>query len=397
MAAGMDAVWLRRIKSPGSETLAILFGLEAMSRGTASAVLPIDTVRILGSDEAVSLCVLAGSVVAIPTVFAAPALARRFGRPGLLTMAVLGGALAAILFTLDLAEAQVLGFVLRALGVALVTMCLNLFILDYVRRGDLGRSEPMRMLSLGIGWIVGPMIGVALSQNVSPEAPYYFSGGMMLLLLVWFWALRFKSAPGVRPTQNRKFAGPLGSLRVFLGQKRMLHAWLNAVGRAMFWMSFFIYTPIYAVKTGLGEVAAGVLLSLGAGGMILMPAWGWLSRRFGIRRVASLAFCAGGLGCAAAWGFAGLPELGAAGILAAALAMTINDGYGNALFFRACRPSQRSAMTPAFTTYRDVAEISHAAVFAALLSFFEIEIVYLVLAFVLTGLALMSRTIHPRL
>jgi ACDE family multidrug resistance protein len=397
MAAVMNAVWLRRIKAPGAETIAILFGLEALSRGTASAVLPIDTVRLMGSDEAVSLSVLAGSIVAIPVVFAAPALARRFGRPGLLTVACLAALIAAILFTLKIVETQVLGFVLRALGVALVSVCLNLFILDYVRRGDLGKSEPLRMLFLGIGWVIGPMLGVFLSQYVSAEAPYYFSGGVMLILLVMFWALRFKSAPGLRRTGNRSFKNPLSNLGEFLRQPRLLHSWLNSTGRAFFWMSFFTYTPIYAVKTGLGEVMAGALLSLGTFGMILMPVWGWLARRYGIRTVASLSFGAAAVGCLAAWGFAATPWLGAAGIVAAALAMAVNDGYGNALFFRACRPSKRDAMTPTFTTYRDVSEISQAASFAILLSFLPIQIVYFVLAVLMAGLAVMSRTIHPRL
>lgn len=397
MPALTNTVWLRRIKSPGAETIAILFGLEAVSRGTASAVLPIDTVRLLGSDEAVSLCVLAGSVVAIPSVFAAPALARKFGRFWLMSLSCFGAALAGILFALDLAEAQVMGFILRALGVALVSICLNLFVMDYVRRGDLGKSEPIRMMALGIGWIIGPMIGVGLSEFVSPEAPYLFSGGAMLAMMFLFWGLRFKAAPGVRPTQNRKFASPLSNLGEFAKQKRLLHAWLNAVGRALFWMSFFIYTPIYAVKTGLGEIVAGVLLSLGTLGMLGMPLWGWITRKVGIRAIASVTFLAGGIGCLGAWSFADQPYLGATGIILAALAMTMNDGYGNALFFRACRPSRRTEMTPVFTTYRDVSEITHAAVFAVLLSFLPIEIVYLTLAFVLITLAGLSRTLHPRL
>lgn len=393
----MDAVWLRRIRAPGAETLAFMFGLEALSRGSASAVLAIDTVQILGSDETVSVCVLLGSIVTIPTLLLAPALARRFGRPSVMTGAAVGGALAALLFSLFLAEAQIAGFILRALAVGLVSFCLNLFIMDYVRRGDLGRTEPMRMLSLGIGWIIGPAVGVFLAQHVSAEAPYYFSGAMMLVLIGIFWALRFKSAPGVRPTQTRAFQSPLQNLGEFMRDRRLLHAWLNASGRAMFWMSFFIYTPLYAVQNGLGEAVGGVMLSAGAGGMLGMPVWGWMTRKMGIRHMACLTFIAASVGCAAAWALAGSAEYGAAGILIAALAMSMNDGYGNALFFRACRPSRRTDMTPTFTTYRDVAEISHAALFAVLLVFLPIETVFLVLAIVLGGLAALSRTIHPRL
>lgn len=397
MAGGLDAVWLRRIKSPGAETLAFLYGLEAVSRATASAVLPIDTVHLLGSDEAVSFCVFTASAIAIPSVLAAPALARRFGRPALLTIFCLSGALAAFLFSLNIADVQVLGFILRALGVALVSICLNLFVMDYVRRGDLGRSEPIRMLALGIGWIIGPLIGVFLSRYVSHEAPYYFSGGAMLALMGVFWLLRFKSAPGVRPTENRAFRGALSHLGEFMRQKRLLHAWTNATGRAFFWMCFFLYTPIYAIKTGLGEVVAGVLLSLGTVGMLAMPLWGWVSRRIGIRRMAMSCFGVGAVGCALAWAFASQPIIGAAGLLCAAMAMSANDSYGNSLFFRACRPSRRTEMTPAFTTYRDIAEITHAAIFSILLIFFDIQVVYLVLAIILTCLSILSRRINPRL
>lgn len=397
MAGVTGAVWLRRIQSPGAETIAVLFFLEAISRSTASAVLPIDTVRLLGSDEWVSVCVLLGSLVAIPSVLAAPTFARRFGRAWLMTIACVGGALAAFMFTLDKAEPQVIGFILRATGVALLSVCLNLFIMDYVRRGDLGKSEPLRMLALGVGWIIGPLIGVYLAQNFDPALPYYVSGAALLILFGLFWIWRFRDVAGVRPTQNRKFPSPLANVGTFVSTPRLLHSWMNAGGRCFFWMSFFVYTPIYAVNTGLGEWAAGIMLSAGAGGMVLMPLWGWMARHFGIRNLATGTFGLAAVGCGIAWALASQPILGASGIMLAALAMTMNDGYGNALFFRACRPSQRTALTPTFSTYRDVAELSHACLFAILLIFAPIEIVYLVIAFFMIALATLSRKIHPRL
>jgi len=113
--------------------------------------------------------------------------------------------------------------------------------------------------------------------------------------------------------------------------------------------------------------------------------------------MAMMSFGVAAFGCLIAWLFVDSPMVGAAGILFAALAMTTNDGYGNALFFRACRPSRRVEMTPTFTTYRDIAEVSHAALFAVLLIVFEIEIVFFCLALILGALAILSRTIHPRL
>ena len=49
---------------------------------------------------------------------------------------------------------------------------LNLFVMEHIPRVDLGRSEPLRMLSVGVAWTVGPMLGVGIetlwAQRVSP-------------------------------------------------------------------------------------------------------------------------------------------------------------------------------------------------------------------------------------
>jgi hypothetical protein len=91
------------------------------------------------------------------------------------------------------------------------------------------------------------------------------------------------------------------------------------------------------------------------------------------------------------------PWVGAIAAICAAGAMSISDGYGNALFFRACKPSQRTAMTPIFSAQRDLASIGHAGVFAILLSFFPIQAVYITLALVLFGMTLLATRINKRL
>ena len=97
-------------------------------------------------------------------------------------------------------------------------------------------------------------------------------------------------------------------------------------------------------------------------------------------------------GWLAVWPWAGADRGdGAAG------AMSIADGYGNALFFRACKPSQRTAMTPIFSAQRDLASIGHAGLFAVLLSFFPIQAVYITLGLVLFGLTLLATRINRRL
>lgn len=174
-------------------------------------------------------------------------------------------------------------------------------------------------------------------------------------------------------------------------------AWLNAIGRGTFWASFTVYTPIFAVQTGLGAEVGGLLVGIGSGFMLAMPLWGWLARRFGIRRISLVCFRVAAV-CALTAGFlAQMPWAAAGFIMAAALPVSVIDGYGNALFFRACKPSQRTTMTPIFSAQRNISEISTAAVFAVLLTFLPIQVVYLTLSAVLAGLTLLSLKIHSRL
>jgi MFS family permease len=48
---------------------------------------------------------------------------------------------------------------------------------------------------------------------------------------------------------------------------------------------FMVYAPIFAVQTGLGAEIGGAIVSAGLASMWSVPLWGWLGRRFGLRRL----------------------------------------------------------------------------------------------------------------
>ncbi len=390
-------VWTNRLTTPGAGALAVLFGLEALGRALVTVALPVQTLAIMGSDEGVSSLFLVGSVAALSMAFVVPRLVLWLGRARLCSLAIALLAASSALFILQEIPTQFAGFMVRACAVAMLYAGLSLFIMEHVRRRELGRSEPLRMLSVGIGWTLGPAAGVQIENLWGPWAPFAASGLTALCLLLLFWTLRFRNLPIVQPANRRRVENPLAHLAEFLSQPRLVLAWLLATGRGMFWASFVIYTPLYAVATGLGAGVGGLLVSVGAGFMLFMPLWGWAARRFGIRRVSLIAFPAGAVSMAAAGFLSAWPWIGALSLICGACAMTVIDGYGNALFFRACKPSQRMAMTPVFSTQRDLANISHAGLFAILLSFFPIQAVFITLSLVLLGLTLLSTRINRRL
>lgn len=390
-------VWTSRLTTPGAGAFAVLFGLEAFGRALLTTALPIQTLKIVGSDEGVSSLFLIGSIVAILVIFAIPRLVAWMGRARLCSFAVLLIAASSGLFILQELPSQIFGFAARACGVAILYAGLSLFILEHIRRHELGRSEPLRMLSVGIGWSVGPITGVQLEAMWGPLAPFIASGAVAIVLLGYFWGLRFRNLPIVRQAAPTQIGNPFGHLREFLSRPRLVLAWVQAVGRGMFWASFVIYTPLYATATGLGAGIGGILVSIGSGFMLLMPLWGWTARRYGIRRVSLIAFPIAATGMMLAGLLSGWPWIGAGAAICAACAMTVIDGYGNALFFRACKPTQRTTMTPVFATQRDVANIGHAGLFSVLLIFFPIQAVYITLGVALFGLTLLSTQINRRL
>ena len=382
---------------PGAGAFAVLFGLESLGRSVIAVVLPIQTLRVMGSDEGVSTLFLVGAVAALGLAFLIPRLIERLGRVRLSALGILFMAAAALLFVFQDLPAQVLGFVLRAGGFAFLYAGLSLFVMEHIPRDKLGRSEPLRMLSVGVAWTVGPLLGVRIEALWGPWAPFAASAAVALVLLGYFWRLRFDDRPACAPKDPRRTVSPWANLAGFLAQPRLFLSWVQAIGRTIFWASFLIYTPLYAVATGLGAEAGGLLVALGSAFMLMTPVWGWLARRFGIRRVSVAAFTLSAAAMTAAGLLAATPWLGAACIVAGVGAMSMIDGYGNALFYRACKPSQRLAMTPIFAAQRNVADITQAGLFAILLSFFPIQVVYLTLGAMLLGLAVISTRIHARL
>jgi MFS family permease len=372
-------------------------GLESLARAVITAALPIQTQALFGNDESVSALFLVGSVAALSIALLIPRLSLLLGRIrlGIAGIALLGASV--LLFMLQMIPAQVLGFALRAIGSALFIAVMSMFIMDHVRRHLLGRSEPLRLLYIGVAWSLGPLAGVVLEETWGHWAPFAASSAAVFALLCYFAALRLSNAPAIGTETQAATVTSLAHLRRFFRQPRLVLAWLHAIGRGFFWGTFTIYTPLYAVETGLGARVGGALVGIGSAFLLAMPLWGWCARRFGIRRVSLVSFP---IACASTLMVAVLtpwPWVATVFLMLATLAMSAIDGYGNALFLRACKPSERTTMTPIFSAQRDIGDIGHAAVYAVLLSFFSLQIVFITAALVLAGLTWLAMSINRRL
>lgn len=388
-------VWIQRASTPGAEAFAVLFSLESLARALLATVIPLQALELFGTAQRVSVVFFAVGLVGLCGGLCVPWLVRRSARRWVYS---LGGALLAaapLVLAIGSPQAQAAGMMVRVLGVVTVTICLNLYIMHYIARRDLGRSEPLRMFYSAGAWTVGPVLGVVLAREIGLWAVYGASALCALSLLGYFWFLRLTDASALDRPAGRA-PSPLRNLRRFFAQPRLVLAWLISIARNAWWALFFIYTPIYAQQSGLGPYVGGLIVSVGTGFLFLMPLWGWCARRFGVRRMLMLGFGAAGAATFLVALFAPLPWAAAGLLVLAALPMVSLDAVGNIPFMLAVRPRERPEMTSVYSTYRDAAELAPPGVFALLLRAFDLPVVFLVGGLTMLAMAYVSRVVHPR-
>lgn len=371
-----QSVWLRAVTRPGATVFALMFTLESLARATLAGLIPLQTYAILKVARDVSVTYFAVSIVAFCISFMVPLLIRRFRRRWVYTAGiVMLMASAASLATVTL-PGQIGGMLLRSVASATLNITLSLYVLDYIRKRDLVRSEPFKLMMSAASWTAGPAFGVYLYRNVGHGSAELLTAAAAATLLIYFWYLRMQENPAVAAA-TRPAPNPFRSVRRFIAQPRLRLGWLIPFSRSCWWAMFFVYPSIYMVENGKGEMAGALLLS--AGNAVLFGAIfvGRIAQRRGIRSLIIGAFI--GAGCvtiAAAltydrpWVVAGL-------LLAGALCVMVLDGLGNIPFLRAVRPFERPQMATVFRTYIDLSDLLPAALYSVLLSFFDLRAVFL--------------------
>jgi MFS family permease len=277
-------VWLIAVTRPGSAAFALLFALESIARATIATTIPLQAYALLESSRAVSVAFMAVGAAGLAGSFVIPLLIRRVQRRWVYS---LGGSCliaAAILLSLGGRWSLLGGMVLRVFGVACLNITLSLYIMDYIQRGELVRSEPLRLTMAAGAWTLGPSLGVWLYSRYGAPAADGLSAAAALVLLATFWVLRLGDNPAI-VAARRLPSSPLASIGRFPAQPRLRLAWLIAFGRSAWWGQFFTFAPLYMVTSGHGEMAAAAVISLGNAMLFLNLAVGRFATRFGVRLV----------------------------------------------------------------------------------------------------------------
>jgi MFS family permease len=383
-------VWLRVVDRPGAIVFASLFAVESFARAVLSTVITLQALALFETTRDVSLIFSLVGVTALAASFAIPRLVRRLSRRWVYS---LGGGLlivaAALLATVS-ETGQVAGMLVRVFATACLSVTASLYIMQYINRRDLTRSEPLRLQFSALAWTAGPWLGVWLYDTYGALWAYSASAIAALVLLAAFWALRLSDNPAIGPAA-RPPPNPIRSIGRFVAQPRLRLAWAITFGRSCWWVFFFIYAPVYMIRAGHSGEEGALLVSAGNAMLFLTPAFGRLAVRYSLRRVLAVAFLA--LGAATA--LAGLLFASSAWVmaflLAGALACVALDAVGNIPFIRSVHPYERPQMTTVFRTYIDASELVTPALFAVVLTVWDLQGV-----FVVCGLFMVAWAVWPR-
>lgn len=390
MPRNSPAAWLGVADLPMALPFAFLQGLLVFGWILPSAVIPIQALALFGDAQRVSVFFFSVSFAGLFGAFIIPLLVHMAGRRAVFILGVSLIVVSSLSMAFDEAIYLIIGYALRIFGFLCLDVTFEVAIMERIPRRDFTRFEPVRMFAMALGLVIGPWLGMKLTLVAGIWLPFLTVA--VLVAVVGAYVLRIRL---VEPLRQAAVASrppnPLRFVPRFWRQPRLRLAWTLALGRSAWWTMFFIYAPIYCVESGLGDEMAGVILSLASIPMLLIPLWGRVMRRTGMRRFLAFSYLAAGTVTMAVALAAHSPWIGVAVLLAAAFGASLIDTVGNALFLRAVHPHERPEMASVFTTYREIAHLGPPGLFSALLTVFALPSV-----FIASGLSLIILTWFTR-
>lgn len=374
--------------------LARLGGLEGLARSVMVGVVPLTALDALGSKQAVSAVFFGGAAITLFITLSSGWLEARLQRRWLLTAAIAAVFVAALMFPVADGPWFALAEGLRSAEASIFSVCVSLYIMDYIGKKELTGTESRRLLYVGSSWLVGPTVGVTLYSLGHTAAPFVISACVSTLTLAYFWRLRLHRNP-VLLTPTTTVVNPVRNVVHFFGQRYLRIAYAITTTRAVFWAALFIYGPIYVIEAGLPTWTAGAFLSVASAMLFLSPVVGRLADRFGTRQVivGALSTMSASMVALAVIGDArpaGVPLWFVGAMGGAAL-----DVLGNIPFMRLVRPRQRIAMTTVFSTWREASFLITPALATLALWYGSFSTLYLAIA-VLLAACVVATTHLPR-
>lgn len=387
--------FVRHAPNPSVHGFAILTGVEAIARGSLVSVFPLEMYKALKDAQAVSEMYFLIGCLSLLFGLLVPAISRKLSRRWTYSLGALmmffGPGLAAFGHPYGI----VAGLTLTTFAKVTLFVCLNAYVLDYVKRHDFGRCETLWMFYSAVGWTLGPVVGVMLLDWWRP-LPYFISMTASVVLMIIFWVMRLGNVKLIErvsaPTIN-----PLAYLGRFFHQKRLVSGWIFAVTRSCGWWVYVVYLPIYALENGLGSSLGGLLLSLTNSALFITPLMLYLLRRMGVKSAVRSGFLLSGMMFTLAGFIGDFPLVAICLLLVGSFAMIFLDICGGLPFLMAVKPSDRNEMSSVYSSFRDVSAIVTPGASAVVLLFAPLSTVFAFGGSLLLVSWMIAGKLNPRL
>ena len=382
-------------RAPKPQHFAILIGLEAAVRGSLISVMPLVVRDAMGSTQDASKVYFVAGLVSLIWGLMVPwanrFIPRRWMYSGgcLLYFVGMSLALAGTPTTAALA--------LMANSMATVTtfVCFNAYVMDYVAREHLGRSQSLQMFYAALPWAVGPLLGVWLHDQWQP-LPFLLAGAFALALITTFWILRLGNGKEITKAAGPA-VNPLAYLGRFFAQPRLIAGWLFAVIRSTGWWVYVVYLPYFCIEQGLGNKVGGVALSLSNAMLFGAPIILALARKTSVRTSVRWSFGLCGALFLLATLVSPLPWATVAVMMAASIFLVSLDVVAGLPFMMSVKPSERTEMSAVFSSFRDVSSIVTPGLAWAVLFVAPTAAIFAATAALMGAAWTITGRLHPRL
>ena len=345
------------IRDDRGRALARLGGLEGLARSMAVTVLPLAALSALESKAAVTNAFFAGSFIALAATLNVGRLESWMARRWVVTLAFAAFVGANLIAVVSNGPTLALAIGLISAEAAIFAVCISLFIMDYIGKRELARNESRRMVHSGVAWMVGPLVSIFIYTEVSETLPFWLSGGVSLLALGYFWVIRLGDNPALSTPKSRA-PSPLENIPRYFRQRYLRIAYLITLVRGTFWVSLFIYAPLYALEAGLPQWTAGGIVAVVAALLLLSPLVLRVVDRTSTRAVIVVGFLLIAVSTAALGAVGEAETYGMVFWITGALGATWLDVLGNIPFMRTVKPRERTAMMTVFSSCREMSSMA---------------------------------------
>ena len=384
------------VSGRAGESFARLNALEGIARSLLMGVIPLLALEALGSKEMVTRAYLLASILTLTITLNFAALERLLQRRWVVTLGVACTMIAMTILLLGDGLIMALGIGLQQAAASLFSVCLSLYIMDYIGKQELIYTETRRMLYAGIVWMVGPTLGLWLWENAASWAPFALTVFAAAGMLSYFWYLRLGHGKGIQKARSRS-ANVFKIIPRYFRQRLLRIAYWITMSRSIFWVTLFIYGPIYVIEARLPTWVAGGLLSLVSALLLISPLIRRFAERVGTRLTIINALVLVGSSMLMLY-FIGEPKpIGLVFWVSAALGGVTLDVLGNIPFMRMVKPRERTEMTMIFSTWREGSQLLTPLLVSLVLLFAPFEIFYVLLAMFLFGAAIKASYLPRRL